>query len=337
MDEWYNIHIKDSILTKVSEFEDCQSGWRLVKISHLEIQTIKFNPLRSGSGGAYFKLPDFIARKRAVINILSNHEDCFALSIISAIFPAEYSENLPSSYPDYREHLNFDGISFPVTLRDIPKFSKLNKISVNVIVFEKGEILVAHLPKIELDIHVNVNLLLLENEDGVSHYCYIKDLSAVLGAQCSKNTKKKFFCCFCLNYWSSQAYLDAHKIDCLKMNNCKIELPSEEEKIIKFNSYYKKEKLPFSIYADCESLLGDVKSSLAPVSAVKQHFIHSLGYLLHCSYDDTLTRYAYMRGEGCGLWFARELFKIANDVQKVFINLLIHLFIYFYLIFITFL
>ena len=73
--------------------------------------------------------------------------------------------------------------------------------------------------------------------------------------------------------------------------------------MIKFNSYYKKEELPFCIYADSESLLGDVKSSSAPVSAVKQNFVHLFGYLLHCSYDDSLTRYAYMRGEGCGSWF----------------------------------
>lgn len=37
-----------------------------------------------------------------------------------------------SSYKDFDNELNFNGIEFPVTLKSIVKFEKLNDISINV-------------------------------------------------------------------------------------------------------------------------------------------------------------------------------------------------------------
>ena len=70
--------------------------------------------------------------KKAVINVRSMDNACFAWSVVAVLYPVESRVNRKSSYPDYTTVLNLEGIEFPVTLNQITKFELLNDISINV-------------------------------------------------------------------------------------------------------------------------------------------------------------------------------------------------------------
>ena len=187
------------------------------------------------------------------------------------MYPADNHVDELSLYPDYRKYLNFDGINFPVTLKDIDKFERQNQNSVNIFAYDKSKIVVAHLNKNLMETHVN--LLLADNKDRGKHYCSIKRLSALVGLQCSSHNGKKYFCEKWLHYFQSQSNLVIHKIDCKRMNECRINLPTEDKKILRFSNHRKKIRAPFVVYADTESILGEVKSSFAPEIAYNQHLL----------------------------------------------------------------
>ena len=50
------------------------SGWRLVKVVKLTINTTEYSPL---AGSSYVELPEFIKAKKAVINIKNTDTQCF--------------------------------------------------------------------------------------------------------------------------------------------------------------------------------------------------------------------------------------------------------------------
>lgn len=95
----------------------------------LGVNINKFSPLSASS--IYMKLPKFIGVKNAVLNIKNKANACFAWSINAAIFPAQGDPTDIHSYPCYSTLLNFNGLEFPMKLKDILKFEKMN-ISVNV-------------------------------------------------------------------------------------------------------------------------------------------------------------------------------------------------------------
>ena len=77
------------------------------------------------------------------------------------------------------ETLDFDGIRFPMKLKDMKKFEQQNpQISVNVLGHEDIKIFPLHVSEMAEKEH-DVNLLLLEDK----HFVFINDLSRLLSHQ----------------------------------------------------------------------------------------------------------------------------------------------------------
>ncbi|KYN15669.1 hypothetical protein ALC57_12100 [Trachymyrmex cornetzi] len=156
--------------------------------------------------GCWVELPREIMLKKAVINVRSMDNVCFAWSVVAVLYPAEKNVNRKSSYPDYTTVLKLEGIEFPVTLKQITKFEFLNDISINVFTErERGgkkrddgnEIVPLRLTKEKKE--KLVNLLYLQDsrrndENVIGHFTWIKNLSRLTGSQLSKSTKKKNLC-----------------------------------------------------------------------------------------------------------------------------------------------
>jgi len=192
LQEWYDSRVVESILTSLEEFQERDSGWALSRIINLLINVNKYNPLHAG---CYIELPREIKLKRAVINVQSMDNACFAWSVVAALHPAERKPERESSYPHYSTVLNLKDIEFPMTLTQIKKFENLNDISINVYCIEKKEellILPIRLTEKKMDKHVN--LLYVQNDDDVGHFAWIKNLSRLVSSQLSKKEHKKFFC-----------------------------------------------------------------------------------------------------------------------------------------------
>ncbi|XP_036142915.1 uncharacterized protein LOC118645605 [Monomorium pharaonis] len=97
------------------------------------------------------------------------------------MYPVEENKERSSSYPDYRTYLKFDGIEFPVTLRDITKFERLNNISVNVFMFkerDKKKIVPLRLTANKRNVHISA--LFLFDREIIRAYRLRKDERAIV-------------------------------------------------------------------------------------------------------------------------------------------------------------
>ena len=106
----------------------------------------------------------------------------------------DHPERITRQVEKQAETLNFDGINFPMKMKDIKKFEQQNpQISVNVFGYEDKKIFPLRISEMAEREH-DVNLLLLENE----HFVLINDLSRPLTHQMSNHKEKRFFCLRCV-------------------------------------------------------------------------------------------------------------------------------------------
>ena len=92
------------------------------------------------------------------------------------------------------------------------------------------------------------------------HYLTVKSLSALLRGITS-NHKEDFYCLNCFHLYSTKNKLKKHVRVCNDHDYCYIEMPNEDNKILKCNNHGGKSlKAPAIIYADLECLLEKMHS-----------------------------------------------------------------------------
>lgn len=322
--EFYDETIVADIIKRIDDIQLRGSGFTLSAINELNIQVSSFQPF---PGSSYIELPKFLKDKHAIINVKNNDNECFKYAVLSALYPQKNNTQLVSTYKRLTHTLNFDGIQFPVDLKDITKFEHQNPtISINVYMFDDKEKKVRSL-RLSKNVKANhIHLLMLTQtsdndlENKKSHYCWVKNLSSLLGRQCSANQKKKHFCDRCLNYFGDIEKLRVHLTNCITQNECQIEMPDPDDNTIKFENYKKQLKVPFIIYADLESILKKPDQQFCnsgETVAYQQHEPYSIGFYFKCLYDESKSFYKSQRGPQCIDWFVQELQEIANFVEPI--------------------
>ncbi|EZA49525.1 hypothetical protein X777_12263 [Ooceraea biroi] len=270
--------------------------------------------------GCYITLPEEIKTKKAVVNVRSMDNACFAWAVVAALYPAERNTERQSSYPHYTTVLNLQGVEFPVTLKDIGKFERLNNsVSINVFGTEehnkKINVLPLGLTDNKRDKHVNLLYVQDPRDNDLGHFAWIKNMSHLQGEAtgCSY-----IYSCSCLHYFHSNGKLEAHSVDCQKMNDCAIVLPNEDNKWLSFSNYNRKERMPFVVYADLECVLEKRETpENANTYPYQHHQVHSIAYYVQCSYDEALSGYRSRRDKECVAWFVEELRNLAYHVKAI--------------------
>ncbi|KAB0790023.1 hypothetical protein PPYR_15685, partial [Photinus pyralis] len=334
--EWYQTQVIDRLRSKLDLFQEELSNWSLIEVLYLKINVNKYVPIRVGSFSTYVRLPPFIARKKAIINVKNNDKYCFLWSIVSALYPAQRNPDRPSSYPHFDTVLNSGPITFPIQLNDIKKFERLNNLAINLYCLEKRKVLPFLLSE-NREARANaINLLVLSSNNNKApknricpkntnyfHFAWIKNLSRLLSSQLSNRGHAKFLCNICLNHFSSNRLLEKHTVRCHDINKCAVRVPSESEKILKFSHYSNKEKVPFAIYADIECLLENcdtVCGSGENTKLFQKHVPYSIAFYLKCAYDNSLSRFSLYRGADCVSWFINNLHNIALWANAIINN-----------------
>ncbi|XP_072765776.1 uncharacterized protein [Anoplolepis gracilipes] len=162
----------------------------------------------------------------------------------------------------------------------------------------------------------HVNLLYIQDAQDIGHFAWIKNLSRLVSSQLNKHNGQKYICDRCLHYFYSNEKLQSHTVDCGKMNDCAIRLPSDKDKWLAFNNYNRKEQVPFVAYTDLECVLRKMDKEEAEKN-VYQHQVFSIAYYVHCSYDNSLSAYHSRREANCVAWFAEELKNLATRVKTI--------------------
>ena len=171
----------------MNEFQERGSSWALVKILYLMVGIVCFDPLRTNAGnGNCMELPRSILKTNAVINIRNEDKRCFAWSLMAHFYPATDAKEEVSSYPqNIHDIFNFRGITFPIKLSSTKKFELKNQnlnISINVYGYDKVKNYVfGPIYKTDEVKENHINLLLISRHGNqIGHYCYIKNLSALI-------------------------------------------------------------------------------------------------------------------------------------------------------------
>lgn len=196
--EWYDAHVIDTVLSDLEEFQERDSGWALSRILNLILNINKCNLMHAG---CWVETPRHVRSKGAVVNVQSSDNACFAWAVVAALYPADNHSNRCSVYPHYSGKLNLNGIEFPMSLKQISRFERLNDISVNVFTTRDKrdnngtEILPLRLTDDKRDRHVNLLYIQSKTGDtGVGHFLWIKNLSKLLSSQINRNMHAKHIC-----------------------------------------------------------------------------------------------------------------------------------------------
>ena len=99
------------------------------EVLHMDIN---FHQLNLTRGSSYLPLPDWLARKKAIINPKNSDQECFKWAVIAAMRWEEIGKNPEQITKLKRFENNFDytGVGFPVSFRTIKRFESQNQISI---------------------------------------------------------------------------------------------------------------------------------------------------------------------------------------------------------------
>ena len=244
----------DEIEEEIQKVENAHgSGWVFVEVENLTLHTVIWDPLKASS---YIKLPKELKNKKAIINMKNEDNKCFMWCVLRALNPSKdkHPSRIDKDLKSKEHTLNMDGIAYPVDFRGIDRFEKQNpEISISVLGYnEEEKVYPLKLSKYTGSEH-DIILLLIKDGDN-SHYCLVKNISALLYSQINKHKEKRYFCLNCFNGFNTPESLNNHKEYCYNNECVKINMPPTGS-FLEFKNFVHSEKAPFAIYADFESLI----------------------------------------------------------------------------------
>ena len=267
------------------------SGWVFVKVEKLVLHTTRWEPVNAGS---YIELPQELKNRKAIINMKNQDDKCFMWSVLRALnLKDRDNERIDNDLKNKVDTLNMKGIQYPVSLRGIDRFEHLNpEISITVLGYNEEE--KVYPLKVSKYTGCKHDIVLLLIKDGKnSHYCLVKNISALLSSQINNHKGTRYFCLNCFNSFKSPDSLDKHKEYCYNNECVKILMPPQNT-FLRFKNFRYSEKAPFAIYADFESLIKpldncDPNPNHSYTKKYQKHEPISFCYYIKC-FNDTLCK-----------------------------------------------
>ena len=315
-----------NIDTQMDKWTREVSGWTVNKVLCLYVNIAKYQPLK---GSSYIELPKYLQTKKAIVNVRNNDNKCLEWALLSSLYPAHDNPHRVSKYKDHEKELNFAGIEFPVTLKDIPKVERLNNLAINV--FGYSESAGVHPLYLTNDLSQDpITLLLItEIQDGKtkSHYCWIKDFNRLCFDQ-TKHKERKHFCLRCISPHSSERTPADHMIYCRGVDTapCHAVFPQASEDgsppTIQFKNIQHLMKAPFVIYADTESIIQPTTTPNTDSNTVQstEHIPCSFAYVVVRSDGQVISERLYRGEDAMDVLFEKlnaELERIRSDLKDI--------------------
>ena len=306
----------EEIINRIAKWISKGSGWVIVRINKLYFNVVSYKPL-----------PEELRNSRkGLINIKNDHNECFRWCHVRHINPVKKDpQRITQKDLGIAKTLDYSGVTFPVTIRDMSKIEKQNKININAYVYNEDGKYVSPIRNSKEEYQDTLNVLLIEREtekEYKQHYVYIKDFNR-LNYNVNKHKNKKHFCLRCLQPFYSEYCLEAHKGDCLVINGTqRIEMPQPGSKVF-FYQHQKQLPVPFVIYADFEAITEKIDSCSPPgdksyTQSYQKHKPSGFGYKVVCHYDQKYSKPAVIyRGENAIEKFIQHLFREVKDCQKI--------------------
>lgn len=275
--------IWSDILDWIQDSVEYKSGLVFIGLTKMYVKGICQNELLIGG---YIEAPENI--DRFIINPQNTDETCIIECL--RIHKIRSNPNIPlfkkvknktrilndlkamKLLLDYELMVRYDGINFPINIREIQRLERMNKIHINVLGHEniqsklrsKGRRGRQSQQTVDYAIYPiyssikegsegypdYVNLLVIEKNSDKRHFVLIPKLSKLIKPLIGNHTK---MCERCLKYLSTKESYETHITICGKHNFTNITYPTEG--YCEFKSYDKILPHPFVIYSDFECII----------------------------------------------------------------------------------
>ena len=197
-----------------------------------------FNEKSLNRGGSYIQPAKWIENKKSTINPKNNDYKCFQYVVTLALNNDKINKHprRVSKVKPFINQYNWNDIDFPSTSKDWKKFELNNEsIAFNILYVphKTRKICLAYKSKHNLT-RQNQLILLMIPDSEKWHYLAVKSLSALLNGITS-NHNGDFYCLNCFHTYTTKNKFEAHKKICENHDYRHVEMPNEDNKIIKYN------------------------------------------------------------------------------------------------------
>ena len=282
---------RQELIKAIGQWISEGSGWTIKSVDGHYINLTKYVPLK---GTSYIELPTELRNSaKGLINLKNEDNECFRWCHIRYLNPNEKDpQRIKKSDKEFIEKLDYSGIEFPITIKQINKIEKKNSIRINVFGYEEKQPYPIYISDEKYEDHME---LLLITKDENKHYVLIKDFNKFMYQQ-TKHKERKHFCMHCLQCFSSERVLNNHKENCIIINGKQaINMPKKGENILQYTNHHKQQAVPFVIYADFEAITEKIQgcqpnNDKSYTEAYQKHTDCGYGYKVVCHYDDKYTK-----------------------------------------------
>ena len=275
--------------------------------------------------GSHIDSPKLLKNKRAIINRKNKDDKCFQYAIKLALNNQKINNHLEEIY----NITPFIGRYDWNEKKDWNKFEKNNYyfknnksiIALNVLFvpYNTEQIRTAYVSEHNSD--RKKHEILLMNTDGKKwHYLFMKRLSALLKGITLKHVGDFILFSFvfnCFHSYTTENKLKQHENVCKNHVYFYVEMPKEDNKILKYNPGEKSMKVSFVIYADLEPLLEKISAchsnpKKSSTTKINKHTASGYSLFTCCSFGNTKNRLDYYRDQDCMKNFCKYL----KNMQK---------------------
>ena len=194
------------------------------------------NKISLSRGGSYIDSPKWLKNKKATINPKNNDDKCFQYALTVALNYEQiksHSERISKIKP-FIDQYNWKDADFQSHSKDWNKFESNNKsIALYILYVPHNTKEIRHAYKSKYNLERENQVILLMITDGKKwHYLDVKSLSALFSG-ITGNNNGDFYCLNCFQSYNIENKLKKHKKVCENHDCCYVELPKEDNKILK--------------------------------------------------------------------------------------------------------
>ena len=312
---------RQELMKAIGQWISEGSGWTIQSVDSHYFNLTKYTPI---NGSSYIQLPiELRNAAKGLVNLQNRDNQCFRWCHIRHLNPQDKDpQRIKKSDKEFIEKLDYSGIEFPITIKQINKIEKKNNIRINVFGYEEKQPYPIYISNEKYKDHME---LLLITKDENKHYVLIKDFNKFMYQQ-TKHKERKHFCMHCLQCFSSERVLNNHKENCIIINGKQaIKMPKKGDNILKYNNFHKQQAVPFVIYADFEAITEKIQgceqnNDSSYAKSYQKHTDCGYGYKLVCCYDNKYTKPINIyRGENAVYKFMEKMLeevKYCKNIMK---------------------
>lgn len=269
----------------VENFINNGSNWVFDRPLALDLEIASVSPLLIGSSKKTVALEN-VPNVNSLINVPSKDEKCFLYCVAWFLNRTTKMDQLD----DIVKTFNISGLKFPVSLRDIKKFTQQNSflnLCVNIFFVENRKIFplmtgvgrgILPVNLLMVPVHCSKN----DNRPATNHFMAIKNLDSFLTKTYQKNGRKSyyktFYCSKCLKSFQNKRQRDEHVKNCEQTGERKELVPSPGKETISFEKHENKFKRDLVGYLDFECELRETINKCTSCHTVR------------CKCDESYTR-----------------------------------------------